>query len=144
MNFSQWRAMSAEEQKAIRWHHRPHVKAGTVFTIVLLIFVVLFIARISKNETRHLNTKPSRDQAYAMAQVFVKDKLKLPASADFPKNRFDSNIDTASDLYQLTGFVNAQDIQGKFVKQQWTARLKFIGGDWSERGSWEVQEVGIK
>jgi hypothetical protein len=144
MNFSQWRALSADERQLIKWRHRPHVKAGTIFIIVFLIFVALFIARISKNETRHLNTKPSPDQAYTMAQSFVKDKLKLPASANFPKNKFDSNIDPASDVYQLNGFVNAQDTQGRFIKQQWTATLKFIGGDWSERGSWEIEKIEIK
>jgi len=110
---------------------------------VIGIFVVLFIVRVGKNETSHLNRKPNKDEAYSMAQNFVKDKLKLPASAVFPKNGFEANIDTVTNTYVLNGLVNAQGIDGHFVKQQWTTHLKFTGGDWANRKSWVVEEVSI-
>jgi hypothetical protein len=144
MNFSDWSGLSADERKKVKWHRKPHIKTATLFSIVLLLFAILFIVRIGKNETSHLNKKPSAQQAYSMAQTFVKDKLKLPASADFPKTNYKADIDTASNSYLINGFVNAQDSKGHFVKQQWTAKLKYSGGDWSERKSWVVDSVGIE
>jgi hypothetical protein len=144
MKFSEWKALTADERKVIKWRHRPHIKAATLFGIAFLMFAFLFIARVGKNETAHLSVKPNATQAYKMAQNFVKDKLKLPASADFPKNSFESNIDTASNSYQLSGLVNAQDVAGHFQKQQWTANMKFIGGDWADRKSWQVEQVDVK
>jgi hypothetical protein len=144
MNFSDWRSLNTEERNAIKWHRRPHIKAATLFGIVIGIFVILFVMRVAKNETSHLNRKPTPEQAYSMAQAFVKDKLKLPASAVFPKNKFDSNIDTAANSYVIGSAVNAQSTDGHFVKQQWTSRLKFTGGDWANKKSWVVEGIDIK
>lgn len=143
MNFSEWRALSAEERSNTKWHRQPHIKAATLFAIVVGIFVVLFIVRVGKNETSHLNRKPTAEEAYSMAQGFVKDKLKLPASAVFPKNGFESNIDTTQNSYVLNGSVNAQGTDGHFIKQKWETHLKFTGGDWANRKSWVVEDVKI-
>jgi hypothetical protein len=144
MNFSEWRELSAEERNNTSWHRKPHIKTATLFTIVLSLFAILFVLRVGKNETSHLNVKPTAKQAYSMAQGFVKEKLKLPASADFPKNNFESNIDTAANSYIINGFVNAQSTDGHFIEQKWSAHLKFTGGDWANRKSWLVEGVKIE
>lgn len=104
----------------------------------------MFIVRIGKNETSHLNRKPNADEAYSMAQTFVKDKLKLPASADFSKSSYKADIDTATNTYRLNGEVNAQGSDGHFIKQHWSTRLKYTGGDWANRKSWEVDDVDVE
>lgn len=144
MNFAEWGALNADERREVKWHRRPHIKTATLFAIVLTLFAILFIVRVGKNEVAHLSKKPDATEAYTMAQKYVKDKLKLPASANFPKNKFESQIDTANNLYALSGIVDAQATDGHFIKQQWFIKLKYTGGDWAERKSWIVQSLDIK
>jgi hypothetical protein len=143
MNFSEWGELSVKERENIKWHRKPHIKTATLFTIVLSLFTILFVVGLDKNETSHLNRKPTAQQAYNMAQGFVKEKLKLPASAVFLKNGFESQIDTVANTYMLNGSVNAQATDGHFVKQKWITKLKFTGGDWANRKSWVVEGVKI-
>ncbi|RKR83417.1 hypothetical protein BDD43_3625 [Mucilaginibacter gracilis] len=143
MSFLEPGTQSVDESKKGKLLQSPHIKTASLFGVVLFLFAMLFIFGIDKNETRHLSVKPNAQQAYSMAQSFVKDKLKLPASADFSKNNFHANIDTSTNTYVLNGYVNAQSVGGRFIKQQWTTKLKFTGGDWANRKSWQVELVDI-
>ena len=91
----------------------------------------------------HVNRKPNNKEAFAIAKVFVKDKLKQPATASFSKNNFQSDIDTAANSYQISSTVDAQDSSGRIVKTAWQVKLAYKGGDWADRKSWDVLDIAI-
>ena len=91
----------------------------------------------------HVNRKPNAREAFAIAKVFITDELKQPATASFPNNNFESDIDTANNRYNISSTVNEQDSSGKTVKNAWQVKLSYTGGDWASRKSWKLLNVKI-
>lgn len=143
MKYSDWKALSNEERKTIGWHRHPHIRTATLYTIVFAITFIVVLFGISKNSTVHLNRKPTAREAFDIAKVFVRDKLKQPSTATFPENSYKPLIDTASNNYQLQSVVKMINAAGKTVKANWTVKMHYISGDWSEKSSWQVQSITL-
>lgn len=72
-------------------------------------------------------------EAYDMAQVFVKRRLKTPATADFPSyiNVKVYNINNQKYYYGVRGYVDAQNQFGATVRHQYVCEMKYKGnGEW--------------
>jgi hypothetical protein len=143
MKYADWNNLSDEEKKNTHWKHHPRIRIATIFSIVFALFFFVVMLRILQNRRVHVNRKPNAKEAFAIAKVFVSDKLSQPATASFPKNKFESAIDTAHNSYQISSFVNAQDSSGKIIKSAWQVRLAYNGGDWADRKSWKLIDVNI-
>jgi hypothetical protein len=143
MKYSEWKQLDAEQRKNTHWKQHPRIRIATIFSILFAIAFFLFVARIMQNRRIHVNRKPIDKEAFAIAKVFVKDKLKQPASASFPKSNFNANIDTLHNSYQIASTVDAQDSSGKIVKLPWQVKLAYKGGDWADRKSWDVLDLNI-
>ncbi|UOE51807.1 hypothetical protein MTO98_12025 [Mucilaginibacter sp. SMC90] len=143
MKYSEWKALSADERKNIRWHRHPHIRTATLFAIAFAITFIIVVMGISKNSTVHLNRKPTPKEAFAMAKQFVKDKLKQPEKAVFPENAFKSDIDTTTSSYQVQSTVKVENESGKMVQSAWEVKMQYTNGDWAEKNSWQVKDVNI-
>ncbi|WPU96589.1 hypothetical protein SNE25_13780 [Mucilaginibacter sabulilitoris] len=143
MKYSEWRLLNDSERKSLGWHRHPRIKTVTLFTIAFIIIFVIVIFGISKNSTVHLNRKPTAQEAFNIAKVFVKDHLKQPSTAVFPNHTFKQAIDTAKNNYQIQSVVKALNISGKMVKSDWIVNMHYIGGDWSDKSSWQTDAVNI-
>ena len=144
MKYTEWKQLSDEEKRNTHWKHHPRIRVVTLFSIIFALLFFVMLLRVLQNRRIHVNRKPNAKEAFAIAKVFVKDRLKQPETASFPKNKFESNIDTGRNDYQISSFVDAQDSSGKIIKTKWNVRLAYSGGDWADRKSWKVIDVAIK
>jgi hypothetical protein len=143
MKYSDWKSLNETERKAAGWHRHPHIKTFTLFTIAFAVVLIIVIFGISKNTTVHLNRKPTPQEAFNIAKVFVKEKLKQPTTAVFPDHSFKPTIDTSQNSYQLQSTVKAINSNGKMENSDWVISMHYTGGDWSEKTSWQVESVNI-
>ncbi|WP_183560222.1 hypothetical protein [Mucilaginibacter sp. SP1R1] len=143
MKYSEWKTLSDTDRKNTGWYRHPHIKTFTLFTIAFAIAFIIVVLGISKNSTVHLNRKPTAQEAFNIAKVFVKDHLKQPSTAAFPDNSFKPAIDTANNSYQIQSFVKALNVNGKMIRSTWDISMHYIGGDWSEKNSWQVVSVTL-
>ncbi|RYU91510.1 hypothetical protein EWM62_06100 [Mucilaginibacter terrigena] len=143
MKYSEWKNLSEEDKKNTHWRHHPRIRIATIFSILFALLFFVVMLRVLQNRRVHVNRKPNAKEAFAIAQVFVTDKLRQPRTASFPKNNFQSAIDTALNSYNISSYVDAQDSTGKMVKSTWEIKLSYTGGDWANRNSWKVKEMII-
>lgn len=143
MKYSEWKQLDDEQKRNTHWKHRPHIRIASLFSILFAIVFAVVMIRIFQNRRVHVNRKPNDKEAFAIAKVFVKDKLQQPATANFSKNKFDATIDTANNAYQIASTVDAQDSSGHIVKKAWQVKLAYKGGDWADRKSWELLGMQI-
>jgi hypothetical protein len=143
MKYADWNNLSNDDKKNTHWRHHPRIRIATIFSILFALLFFVIMLRVLQNRQIHVNRKPNAKEAFAIAKVFVNDKLKQPATANFPKNSFESNIDTAHNTYNISSFVDSQDSSGKIVKSNWQVKLSYNGGDWADRKSWKVIDINI-
>lgn len=98
---------------------------------------------ISKNSAIHLNRKPTAKEAFTMAKLFVKEKLKQPQKAVFPNNSFKSVIDTTINSYEVQSTVKIENDSGKMEQSAWEVKMLYTDGDWAEKNSWQVKNINI-
>jgi hypothetical protein len=143
MRYAEWNNLNDEQRKNAHWRHHPHVRLATLFSILFSIVFIVFLSRVFQNRRVHVNRKPNNKEAFAIAKVFVKDRVKQPETAGFSKNNFQSDIDTAKNSYNISSYVNVQDSTGKFTKSQWQVKLAYTGGDWADKNSWKLIDISI-
>jgi hypothetical protein len=143
MKYSEWNTLSDDDKKNTHWKHHPRVRVATIFSILFAVLFFVVMLRVLQNRRIHVNRKPNAKEAFAIAKVFVSDRLKQPGTANFAKSKFQSDIDTAHNNYNISSYVDAQDSTGKTVKTTWQVKLSYTGGDWADRKSWKLIDVII-
>ncbi|MET3980616.1 hypothetical protein ABIB62_003217 [Mucilaginibacter sp. UYP25] len=143
MKYAQWNNLNNDEKKSTHWRHHPRIRIATIFSILFALVFIVFMLRVLQNRRVHVNRKPNAKEAFAIAKVFVNDRLKQSGTANFPKNDFESKIDTANNHYSISSTVDAQDSTGHIVKTAWQVNLAYTGGDWADRKSWKLEDVKI-
>lgn len=138
MRYSQWNNLTDEEKKNTHWRSHPRIRVATIFSVLFALMFFVILLTVLKNKRVHVNRKPNSMEAFSVAKSFVKNKLSQPATATFPDNKFDAQVDTANNSYQISSYVNAQDSAGKSVKTNWQINLAYAGGDWADTKSWRV------
>ncbi|WP_143822179.1 hypothetical protein [Mucilaginibacter pedocola] len=142
MKYSEWNKLTDEEKKNTHWRKHPHVRVGTIFTVLFAIVFGVALLRIFKNKRVHVNRQPNAAEAFNTAKSIVKNKF--PRQVTFPTNKFDAQIDTAKNLYSISSTLNAQDSTGQFVKKAWQVNLSYTGGDWADTLSWHVNSLTLQ
>lgn len=143
MKYSEWKSLDADERKNIRWHRRPHIRTATIFAITFGVAFIIIILGISKNSTVHLNRQPTKAEAFAIAKVFVAEKLKQPEKAVFAGSADKSIIDTTSNTYNISSWVKLESNNGKMDRSVWDVKIRYTSGDWAEKSSWEPISITI-
>ncbi|RWY50940.1 hypothetical protein [Mucilaginibacter gilvus] len=141
MRYNEWNTLSNEEKKSTHWKHHPRVRVATIFSILFAIVFAVALLRIFKNKRVHVNRKPNRLEAFTVAKTFIKNRLKQPAMASFPNNKFDALIDTAKNSYQISSYITAHDNTGHSLKTAWQINMAYTSGDWADTSSWRVANV---
>ena len=121
--------------------------------ILLIIFLVIitFITCKSPEERKRqkeqaainkliADEKEFVTQAYIIAQVFVKQKLTSPSSAQFPSSDF-SNGPVFLKSVRITSYVDSQNSFGSIIRNNYTIKLKQTGDDWSDNSNWKVEDL---
>jgi hypothetical protein len=67
--------------------------------------------------------------AFTRCQRYVRDRLKAPATADFPfLDRKTWKFD--DDVYVVKSYVDAQNSFGAMLRTNWHCKVQYVGGDW--------------
>ena len=78
--------------------------------------------------------------AYIHCQNHVKNRLKSPASADFPLLP-DYAERMKNSAYIIQGYVDSQNGFGAMVRSNFTCGIKFTGGDPARASDWELASL---
>jgi len=124
---------------------RAKQRKKKIFIIVaafFTIFVILpaIVSGSNPSDARIVNGKvmPSDSQAQMVAQVFVRQELKSPRSADFS---FDCNVKLNNNTYTVTGYVDAQNSFGGMMREYYCCEITYKGGDENDMQNWRVRSV---
>jgi len=77
-------------------------------------------ARVSKKETRPILTET---KAYYLAQGFVKDRLKAPATADFPYSFKRKRVNDST--FIINSYVDSQNSFGALIRTNWSCIILY-------------------
>ncbi len=143
MKYADWNKLSTDEQKQKHWRHHPRVRIATIFSILFAVVLAGVLLSVFQNKRMHVNRKPIDKEAFAIAKVFVKERLAQPATANFSKNKFEAQIDTAANTYNVSSSVSAQDIGGNIRTHNWRVNLSYKGGDWADKNSWKLLGIDM-
>ncbi|NQT14221.1 MAG: DUF4339 domain-containing protein [Planctomycetes bacterium] len=99
--------------------------------IIAALFFALIIGTCLFDGGNSRGRKSSGDNntkinAYFMAKQFVTDRLKSPASAEFPSHP--TSCVEATDGWHVKGYVDSQNSFGAMMRTQWTAVVRHKGG----------------
>ena len=97
------------------------------------------------NDIEQNGTQPKddelHDKAFIIAKDFVKAKLKAPSSADFNDDYYWGSV--FNDTYIIRSTVDAQNSFGAKLRNKWSVKLRFKGGEWTEASNWELINISL-
>ncbi|MFW6016947.1 MAG: hypothetical protein ACOCRK_10960 [bacterium] len=103
------------------------IKLNIISIIVLIIFVFLAVGSTDDNDS---NSSPNKIEAMTMAQTFLEDRLKAPATADYPWESSDDVVtELADDKFRYRSYVDAENSFGAKVRTQFDIVVQYVGDD---------------
>jgi len=120
-------------------------KKGIGYLVVSLILLVIVIALINvsggKKPEQAQEPKVEHDKisASVMAEEFVRQKLKSPASAKFPWYDDSMIKDLGDGRYIYKSYVDSQNSFGALVRTNFTCCIKYAGDN-----KWECESLEFK
>lgn len=87
--------------------------------------------------------EPDPYMAFIQCQAFVKNRLKAPATAQFPSQPL-SAIDTGANTYIVTATVDAQNGFGALLRNNWLCKTQYTGGHPADPSSWALQSLSMQ
>lgn len=80
--------------------------------------------------------------AIVHCQNFVRDRLRAPATADFPF--LDRQVTPAgNDTYVVASYVDAQNAFGAMIRNDFRCTVRYRGGDEAASSSWELVNLEL-
>lgn len=106
--------------------------------VLVALFAVLVIAMMSC--VGGSADRPEHDPiaAFVMSEGFVKDRLKSPSSAKFQPYSASNVRDLGNGVYEVTGYVDAQNSFGAMIRNRYYCKLRYAGGD-----RWVAESVEV-
>lgn len=131
MNASDRLKQLKEEQNRNRDKVQENNKKATRFAIVFIIccviicIIFLIIVLGDSGNTKYVSSSNNNlnSTCYYYSQRLVKEKLKSPDSAEFPKYSA-SFVEKSGDTVTVSAYVNAQNSFGATIKTDYIATIK--------------------
>lgn len=98
--------------------------------IILLLPIILFACSSKR-------AMPGKSQVLVTAHSYVKKQLKAPTTAMFSGELY---RDMEDSTYYITGNVEAQNSYGAQLRNNYTMKIKYLGGDASQDSAWKVEQ----
>lgn len=94
----------------------------------LLVIIIFSFFAIGSSDSDSPSVKPSPILAYNFAEDFVKQRLKSPSTAKFPR-LFEKNehiTDLGNGEYQIKSWVDSQNGFGAMIRSKWSCKIRFV------------------
>lgn len=97
--------------------------------ILVIVWAVFPSGSDKKKATAAVAPTDHSSSAFVRCQRYVRDRLKAPATADFPfLDRRTWKFD--DDVYVVKSYVDAQNSFGAMLRTNWHCKVQYVGGDW--------------
>jgi len=126
--------LTSEEakRKAYQWTPGRLGCAG----IAILVLALLVLSQFYDKETPSI--EPTKYAAYVMCQEFVKDRLRAPATADFPVLSEARWSKSDGDRWRFEAHVDAQNAFGAVIRTRFHCVVKYAG-----ENKWQLVELDM-
>jgi hypothetical protein len=94
--------------------------------IALGVFVLL---AIGSTESSSSSVEHSETMAHIMCQDFVKNRLKAPRTAKFPRSSEARTTDLGNGRYRVISYVDAQNSFGALIRTRYACTVQYTGND---------------
>ena len=102
-------------------------KKNIISIIIVLIFVFL---AFGSSDGDNNSSGPDKIGAKVMAQQFLEDRLKSPATADYPWAKTDDTVTELSDnKYRYRSYVDSENSFGANVRTNFEIVVQYVGDD---------------
>lgn len=98
--------------------------ASVLVIVLLLAFFVWALMNNSEQDS------PTWAGACVAAEQFVKQNLKSPATTQFGPCRSENVSTGNNNIYQVSGYVDAQNAYGATLRNSYSAQMQYQGGQW--------------
>lgn len=87
--------------------------------------------------------KTGPEMAFVQCQSFVKDRLKSPATADFPTLNFQA-FPRGENIYAIRSYVDSQNTFGATIRTNFFCEVEWNGKDDAAQGNWNLLQLELK
>ena len=114
---------------------------GCAVLIVIILAAYFFIFSGTSEDSGPPQITESN--AFIVSKNFITPLLKSPATADFPFLDY-SHQKLGDDHWLIQSYVDSQNDFGAMLRTNYSAELKFLGGDWADPASWELVNLEVE
>lgn len=116
----------------------------TINTVPGLIIIVLVssLGMWAMSEETTPKKKINDASAYVQCKNFVMERLRAPATADFPFMDYTA-WDMGNDTWVVKSYVDSQNGFGAMIRSNWHCKVQYVGGNTSDQRSWRPLVVEI-
>lgn len=119
-------------------------KKNNRVAIIVLLCIVVFAVMVNWSTTDDASTATIKstptftaNNAYAAAETYVQNRLSSPKDADFPWSDY-SYTKVGDSAFIIKSYVDTKNLYNANVRLNWTARLKYKGGDVYDSDNWNL------
>lgn len=109
-----------------RVHVSRLTRGGKALLGLLAVAAVVLLVSLVANRSDDAPVDPSGDAKRVCVEEFVPKQLKAPATAEFSG----VTVDSAGDVYTVTGSVDAQNAFGAMIRSRFTCIVRDAGTQW--------------
>lgn len=105
---------------------------------IVIVAIIYFATSNTPTSSTSWEQEDNRIEAYAMAQQFVEQKLKSPATAKYPLTANECTIRIEGQKYQIDAYVDSQNSYGALIRVNFIAVVEQY-----EKGKWKLVDLQI-
>ena len=106
--------------------------AGIAVLSVVVAVVAVFTVIDEVDSQQH----GSNSAAYYACTDYVRDRLKAPATADFPP--YNGGVSRSGDTYRVNGYVDSENSFGANLRTNFTCSVSY------DDGRWELDDIAVR
>jgi len=129
-------------EAAIAKRKNLNKKILKVFGVIFaFIFIIGYFAD-KDSPKRPESNMPDKEDAFIMAQGFVRPHLKAPSTADFSNNY--KCVPSTDSSFAIDLSVDSQNSFGAMLRSNWRVILKWKGGNIDDNSNWDVEYLDME
>jgi hypothetical protein len=113
---------------------QPELAGANNWIVAVAVFLGMVVFGLSLNgaDSSSQTTKfdDGKSWAVTMAQAFVKERLKSPASASFPWSFDEYRVSNIGKEWSVSGYVDATNSFNANIRTHWSLRMRDEGENW--------------